>query len=144
MAVAKKYEYLVETAFVTVLDANSDCQTVRAWKDASANKTYPITLVSCDTCIADAGTPSGGGLWQAVVNVILQTYNPDDTNKSALYNLVGASRDTLTGASILSSLTTAGGGLTFKAVMLEGGSPAMTIGDKNINQATITLIVKFY
>jgi hypothetical protein len=144
MAVVRDIEQQIEDAFISVLGAYSDISatsTVRRWKDAANNKTYPVIAVHCSPVDQNAGTPevaTGTRLYQATVELAVLTYGWDDKSMTTARAQIGAIRDCLSQSGILGTLDAVSGvDVTFQAILPAGG--AHEVDAENVNQMSLTL-----
>ena len=143
MAGLRQIENLVENAFVSVLGANADIVAasapVRHWKDGSNSKIYPVVVVDCADSPNEAWAADRSDYFSCLVNIICQTLQRNDKNKSTAYSLLGAVRDELFDSSLEASLSAVSANLTVLGVVVTSTSNDADI--ENINQCVVTLDV---
>lgn len=140
MAVVKDIENEVEIAFKTVITASDDIGSgikVRSWRDGSSARTLPAILVHCSP-VGNHESTQAGALWVANVEIAVQTDSTKDKSQSVLKNYMGAVRDVLTVASLVSSLNSACN-VTFltRGINIESGTH--TIDDDEVSQMSLTV-----
>jgi hypothetical protein len=142
MAVTRDIEQQVEDAFYGVLNAYSDITgsaTVRHWKDASVNKTYPVVLVHCSPVDQHEGTPqcsTSTRLYVAHVELGVVTYSYTDTEQEMGRYLLGAIRDCLSQSGILAALDAVTGvDVTFHGLLPAAGAHTVEDGDNTIQMS---------
>jgi hypothetical protein len=151
MAVTRDIEQQVEDAFIGVLGAHTDIITtyaasVRRWKDAANDKTYPVVAVHCSPVDQHQATPevsTGVRLYVAQVELGVLTYGWTDKSMTTARALLGAIRDCLSQSSLLAALDAVSGvDVTFAAVLPAGGAHEVDI--ENVNQISMTVTAHVY
>lgn len=139
MTAKRNFETLIQDAFIAVLGDSTDITDiaiVREWMDGDNGKIYPIVLVNCDNVITEFSSYT---LYKCTVDIACLTYNADDRNKSAVYDLIGAVRDTLNGA--ISDLNTELSGITILG--LNETTQTSQFDENNTNIISIQLEIHF-
>jgi len=136
MSVVGNAEGRYEDAWIAALGQNADVSwAVRHWDDATNAKLLPAVLVYCSSVLdATSGTPDGYDI--AIVEIQCRTQKDADKNKAVVEAMIGAVRDTMRSASILSWLE-GGGGLDIYNVIQDEPSFVSDEGNLRIRSLTV-------
>lgn len=144
MAVAADIERKLEDAFIARLAANTDLSSARIAREdvataVAAASRYPCVTVRCDAT-AEEPWSDRKNYSHSYVEITAYTYTRTDTTGATAAALLGAVRDTLYGATLVSDLSAAVSGLTVFGVVCED---PVTISDddrRRVRSVTVKVL----
>jgi len=124
MTVQSTTEWKTESAWVTVLTANTDLAafTVRRGLDASSEVSYPCVIASCRGASPHAWEGNWPGYDVADVELSIRTSRYVDKTGQTLANGIAAVRDTLRSTTILADLSAAVQGYHVYGITQDSGT----------------------